>query len=94
MPKRRDENETAFDALQEILRRDAERDGIPQPPKPKPEKVSYRVEAGRKGGKVGGMARAKNLSQKARASIAKKAGPDEMGERLNGCFNRAILILP
>jgi hypothetical protein len=58
MPKRKDENETAFDTLQEILRRDAERDGIPQPPKPEPEKVSYRVKAGRKGGKIGGKARA------------------------------------
>jgi len=73
MPKKRDENETAFDTLQEILRRDAERDGIPQEPKPKPEKISYRVKAGRKGGKIGGKARAKNLSTKRRHEIARKA---------------------
>jgi hypothetical protein len=73
MPKKRDENETAFDTLQEILRRDAERDGIPQPPKPKPEKVSYRVKAGRKGGKIGGKARAKKLSAGKRRQIAKQA---------------------
>jgi hypothetical protein len=32
MSKKKDENETTFDALQEILRRDALRDGIPQEP--------------------------------------------------------------
>jgi len=42
MPKKRDENKAAFDTLQEILRRDAERDGIPQEPPAKPEKVPYR----------------------------------------------------
>lgn len=73
MPKRRDENETAFDALQEILRRDAKRDGISQEPIPKPEKVSYRVSAGRKGGLKGGPARAKKLSAKKRKAIARKA---------------------
>jgi hypothetical protein len=54
MARKRDENETAFDTLQEILRRDAERDGIPVSPKPKPEKMAVRVKAGRKGGKIGG----------------------------------------
>jgi hypothetical protein len=38
MARKRDENETAFDTLQEILRRDAERDGIPVSPKPKPKR--------------------------------------------------------
>jgi hypothetical protein len=52
MARKRDENETAFDTLQEILRRDAERDGIPVSPKPKPEKMAVRVKAGRKGGKI------------------------------------------
>jgi hypothetical protein len=66
-------NETAFDALQEILRRDAERDGIPQKRTPKPEKLSYRVKAGRKGGLKGGKARAKKLSAKKKAKIAKQA---------------------
>lgn len=54
MARKRDENETAFDTLQEILRRDAERDGIPVSPKPNPEKMAVRVKAGRKGGKIGG----------------------------------------
>lgn len=73
MPKRKDENETAFDVLQEIIRRDATRDGIPQKQIPKPEKLSYRVEAGTKGGLKGGKARAEKLSPKRRREIAKKA---------------------
>jgi hypothetical protein len=72
MPKRKDENETAFDTLQQILRRDAERDGIPQKPLPEPKKVSYRVKAGRKGGKIGGKVRARVLSAKKRKEIARK----------------------
>jgi hypothetical protein len=73
MPKKRDENETAFDALEEVLRRDAERDGIPQLPKPKAEKISYRVKAGRKGGLKGGRARSKKLRAARRKAIAQKA---------------------
>jgi hypothetical protein len=73
MPKRRDENETAFNGLQEILRRDAERDGIPQEPAPKPEKVPSAVKAGRLGGLKGGKARAANLTPRRRKQIAKKA---------------------
>jgi hypothetical protein len=73
MPKRKDENETAFDALQEVLRRDAKRDGIPQKLIPEPEKISYRIKAGRKGGLKGGLARAKKLSVKKRKEIARKA---------------------
>ncbi len=73
MPRKRDESETAFDTLQEILRRDAARDGIPQPAKPKPEKMAVRVKAGRKGGLKGGKARAKKLSAKKRAEIARVA---------------------
>ena len=73
MPKRKDENETAFSALQEVLRRDAIRDGLTPEPEPKEEKVSYRAEAGRKGGKRGGPARAKALSSKRRSEIARKA---------------------
>lgn len=69
MPKRKDENETAFDTLQQILRRDAERNGIPQEPLPKPTKISYRVKAGRKGG----LSRKKNLSPKRIKEIAKHA---------------------
>lgn len=80
MPKRKDENETAFDALQEILRRDAKRDGIPQEPIPKPEKVSYRVKAGHKGGLKGGKVRAKKLSVKERKEIARKAAKTRWGK--------------
>jgi hypothetical protein len=74
MPKRKDENETAFNALQEVLKRDAQRDGgILLESISAPEKVSYRVEAGRKGGRRGGPSRAKKLSPKQRKRIAKKA---------------------
>ena len=73
MPKKKDENESAWSALQELIARDAERDGIPRPPISPPEKLSYRVKAGRKGGKKGGHARAKKLSPKIKSSIAKKA---------------------
>lgn len=73
MPKRRDENETAFSTLQELIRRDAERDGIAQEPTKPPEKVPAAVKAGRLGGKKGGPARAAKLSAKKRLAIAKKA---------------------
>jgi hypothetical protein len=69
MPKRKDENEIAFDALQQLIRRDAERDGIPQEDIPVPEKVPYRVKAGRKGGKT----RAEKLTVKQRKEISQKA---------------------
>jgi len=74
MPKKKkDESEIAFDTLQELLRRDAKRNGIPQEPIPEPEKISYRVEAGRKGGLKGGKMRAAKLTAKRRKEIAKKA---------------------
>lgn len=73
MPKRKDENETAFTTLQELLRRDAERDGIPQDPPPPPEKVPSAVKAGRLGGKKGGVTRALKLPAKKRTAIARKA---------------------
>lgn len=75
MPKRRDENQTAFDGLQEILRRDAERDGIPQEPAPKPEKVPSAVRAGRLGGLKGGKARAKALTK----TDCKEVGKSPLG---------------
>lgn len=81
MPKRKDENETAFDAVQEILRRDAKRDGIPQEAIPKTEKVSYRVRAGSKGGLRGGPARKKALSAKKRREIAQKAAKTRWGKK-------------
>lgn len=73
MPKRKDENETAFSALQEILKRDAKRDGIPQGPIPEIAKLDYRVKAGRKGGLKGGVARAEKLSTQRKSKIAQKA---------------------
>lgn len=71
--KRKDENEIAFSTLQELLRRDAERDGIPQQPLPPPEKVASAVKAGRLGGQKGGLARAAKLPAKKKKMIAKKA---------------------
>ena len=41
--KKKDENETAFHALQEIIRRDAERDGIQLPPDTPEEKNPPRL---------------------------------------------------
>lgn len=73
MAKRKDENEIAFSTLQELMRRDAERDGIPQEPIKPPQKVPSAVKAGRLGGLKGGKARAEKLSPKKRSTIAKKA---------------------
>jgi general stress protein YciG len=74
MPKKKkDENEIAFEGLQELLRRDAKRDGLPIEPCSEPEKLSYRVDAGRKGGEASGKARKKNLSPQERSEIARKA---------------------
>jgi len=82
MPKKKDENEIAFNTLQELLKRDAKRDGLPIKPIPEPEKVSYRVEAGRKGGLKGGPARAKKLSLRKRKEIAEKAAKVRWGKKL------------
>jgi hypothetical protein len=73
MPKRKDENEIAFSTLEELIRRDAERDGIELPPKAKPEKVPSAVRAGRLGGLKGGKARAEALKPSKRKQIARKA---------------------
>ena len=73
MPKKKDENESAFNTLQELITRDAERDGILISPAPKPKKVTSAVKAGHLGGLKGGRARAKSLSGKKRKAIAKKA---------------------
>lgn len=73
MPKRKDENEAAFSALQELIRRDAERDGSSAKPEPPSEKVPSAVKAGRLGGLRGGKARAKKLTKKKLKAIAKKA---------------------
>jgi hypothetical protein len=71
--KRQDENEIAFSGLQDLIRRDAARDGIELPPEPKPEKVPSAVRAGRLGGLKGGKARAAVLAPRKRKKIAKKA---------------------
>ena len=76
---KKDENVTAFEALQEILKRDAERDGIPSEPIPTPKKNPARVTAGREGGKKGGPARAKNLTPERRKEIARKAAKARWG---------------
>ena len=72
---KKDENVTAFDALQKIIRRDSERDGIPPEPEPtfKSKKNAPRVKAGRLGGLKGGKARAKKLTAERRKEIARKA---------------------
>jgi len=73
MARKKDENEIAFSGLQELLRRDMERDGIALPPiEPEP-KDPKAVKAGRLGGRKGGLARAANLSPRKRKQIAKKA---------------------
>lgn len=73
MARKKDENQTAFSTLEELLRRDAERDGIPVSPIPPEEKDPKAVKAGKLGGVKGGKARAKRLSERRRRGIAKKA---------------------
>jgi hypothetical protein len=73
MARKKDENQTAFSSLEELLRRDAERDGIAMSPIPPEEKDPRAVKAGKLGGFKGGRARAKKLSAKKREEIAKKA---------------------
>lgn len=73
MARKKDENQTAFSGLDELLRRDAERDGLPVPPIPPEEKDPKAVKAGRLGGLKGGKARAKKLSPTKRKAIARKA---------------------
>jgi hypothetical protein len=81
MPKRKDENEIAFSGLQQLIRRDAARDGIELPPEPKPEKVPSAVRAGRLGGLKGGKARAAALTPRKRKQIAKKAASTRWSKR-------------
>lgn len=71
MPK--DENQTAFGGLQELLRRDAERDGLPTPPIAPEPKDPKKVKAGKLGGAKGGPARAATLPPSKRKRIARKA---------------------
>jgi len=73
MARRKDENQIAFAGLQEIIRRDAERDGITLPPVEPEPKDPKAVKAGLLGGRKGGLARAANLTPRKRKAIAKKA---------------------
>jgi hypothetical protein len=80
MPKRSskpDENEMAFDGLQELMRRDEARskgEPIDQPAEEsEPAKNPHAVALGRMGGLKGGKARAEKLSPRKRKQIAKKA---------------------
>jgi hypothetical protein len=80
MPKRSskpDENEMAFDALSELMRRDEARDKgqpVEQPAEEsEPAKNPHAVALGRMGGLKGGKARAEKLSARKRKAIAKKA---------------------
>jgi hypothetical protein len=74
MPKKKkDENEIAFEGLQELLRRDAKRDGLPVEPCSEPEKLTYRVKAGTKGGLKSAATREERLSPAKRKAIAAKA---------------------
>ena len=76
MPRKKDENQTAFSSLEELLRRDARRDGVDIPPAPPEEKDPKAVAAGKLGGLKGGQARAHRLSAKKRKEIAKKAAQE------------------
>jgi hypothetical protein len=73
MPRKKDENQSAFSALEELIRRDAKRDGVTLPPIPPEEKDPKKVVAGKKGGRKGGKARAAKLSKKRRKEIAQDA---------------------
>jgi hypothetical protein len=81
MARRKDENQTAFSSIEELLRRDAVRDGIEVPPIPPEEKDPKAVKAGRLGGLKGGKARAKALPAKNRKEIAKKAASTRWGKK-------------
>ena len=73
MARRKDEYQTAFSSIEELLRRDAVRDGIEVPQLPPERKDPKSVKAGKIGGLKGGKVRAKRLSERRRRGIAKKA---------------------
>jgi hypothetical protein len=76
MARKKDENQTAFSGLEELLRRDDIRDGLPVAPIQPEEKDPRAVKAGRLGGLKGGKGRAKALSATKRKSLARKASID------------------
>jgi hypothetical protein len=79
MPKRsrksksttRDENQSAFDVLQELIKRTEGTEG----------KDPLAVALGRRGGLKGGHARAAKMSAKERSASAKKAAAARWGQR-------------
>ncbi len=73
MARKKDENEIAFSGLQELIRRDMERDGLALPPVEPEQKDPKAVKAGKIGGRKGGLTRAANLTPRKRKAIAKKA---------------------
>lgn len=79
--RKKDENQTAFSGLQDLLRHDAERDGLPVDPLEPEDKDEKKVRAGRKGGRKGGKARAKSLSPQKRKAIAKKAAESRWSDK-------------
>ena len=78
MPKRssktRDENEAAFDAVQRVIE-------LTEGAAERTEKNPAAVALGRRGGLVGGKARAASLTAKRRKEIAKKAAAKRWGKR-------------
>jgi hypothetical protein len=79
--KKKDENETAFSTLEELIRRDAERNGLPVQRVQPAEKDEKKVAAGRKGGKKGGTQRAKRLSSMKRKDSASRAAKARWSKR-------------
>jgi hypothetical protein len=73
MAKKKDENQIAFSSLEELLKRDAERDGLPISPILPEKKNAKAAAAGKLGGLKGGKARAEKLSSKKKREIAQKA---------------------
>ena len=73
MARKKDENQSAFSSLEELLRRVAARDGISFPPITPDQKDTKAVAAGKQGGHKGGRARAKRLSATRRKQIASRA---------------------
>lgn len=80
MPKRKDENQTDFSTLQELMRRDAERNCVDYKPVDPTIKSPAAVKAGQLHGHKGGQARAARLTPRKRKAIAKKAARHPLAE--------------
>jgi hypothetical protein len=68
-PLPKDQNKCAY----EIVRMSTEEPAEKEPPKERTAIQEYLAEIGRKGGLIGGKARAKNLTEERRKEIAQKA---------------------